>query len=766
MNNGKVLLLWAVVVWFYGPVWGQEEKVDSLEQLLEEARGEGIREAEILLELSEVYLNTDPEAGEKKALAARQLLKGKDEVELFVKALNILGALSVKRGDLQSAKDNYDEAYQISLEHKMPIDQVIDAVKGKGTVASYTGNFEEALELYNEGLSICDSLGLLVQKADLLTNKSIVLQNQRKFEEALTLQKATWRLKKQLGVSKLELGKTLLGIANTFARMSQNDSASVYANQALSNFRDSGDQYGIALTFSAKGNIAQNLGKLEQAVACFDSARAYYTRTGNEQQVAISVMQAGSVMNTMQLSDQAAKYLKESLAILEKGQNKRALLFAYQSYANALSGTIDGEEGASARKVRDTVIFTNLKAAALANELGDRYNEGLTLSNLGLNYYRIEAYKEAVSALQKAIEIRKDQGLYNPYLTLGKCYLEMGMPAKAQRALMISDSLASQIDGLTNTAEYYKELSLAYEKLGMYAKSNKALFQYVDIRNQFYDENKAAAIAEIEERYQTEQKELQNQALQRENNLQVQINRNQRLGLGGLSLGLLALAGLSIFLYRQWQRIQAQKSEIELLHREQRHRMMNNLVFANSLMSLQVNRLKEQPEAQQAVKEADARLRAMSVLQSRLHHDGEGQKTVAIREYLEEITTALQRSFGSPEQPLRIHLHAPDAERVDGEAAMRIGLIVNELATNSCKHAFAEQPNPEINVALQPETEGHYRLIYTDNGSGLPADFQVDTKQSMGLFLLHNLVKQLNGRIAFSGEKGTRVECELDLKAA
>jgi two-component sensor histidine kinase len=97
---------------------------------------------------------------------------------------------------------------------------------------------------------------------------------------------------------------------------------------------------------------------------------------------------------------------------------------------------------------------------------------------------------------------------------------------------------------------------------------------------------------------------------------------------------------------------------------------------------------------------------------------------------------------------------------------MRIGLIVNELATNSCKHAFAEQPDPQIDVELAPEAEGRYRLTYTDNGSGLPADFQVDTKQSMGLFLIHNLVKQLNGRIAFSDDQGTRVECELDLKAA
>ena len=766
MKVFKILLWFSAVGWFCGPVWGQEGKVDSLEQLLARVGDSDIQKAEILTALSEAYEKANPKAGIRKAQTALELLEGKNEFEPYVKTLNLLGALSVKIGDIKAAKEYYERAYDVALERHLSFEERVDAITGKGTIAAYTGDNALALQLYDQGLAICDSLGLLEQKADLLYNKSLVFQTQGKYEEALALQKTALRFKKQLGLNAGKLGQAFLGIANNFGRQGLNDSALVYATLALASFRDVGDEYGLAACFSTKGNITRGLGKMHEAVSYFDSARIYYRRLGNEQQVAISGMQAGSVMNAMQLSDKAAKYLRESLAILEKGQNKPALLFAYQSFANALSGSIDGQEDQQARMVRDTIIQLYLKAEAIAKELGDSYSEGLVLSNLGLNYYLTDEYNEAISVLRKAIELRDDKGLYNPFLTLGKCYLETGKPNQARRAFLTSDSLASQVQGLTNTAEFYKELALGYEKLGMHAEGNKALFQYVEIRNQYYDENKAAAIADIEERYQTQQKELQNQALQRENELQATINRNQRVGIGGLSLGLIILAGLSAFLYRQRQRIQAQKSEIELLHREQRHRMMNNLVFANSLMSLQVNRLKEQPEAQQAVKEADARLRAMSVLQSRLHHDGEGQQTVAIREYLEEVTTALQHSFGSPDKPLRVHLHAPDAEWVDGEAALRIGLIVNELATNSCKHAFTEQPNPEINVELRPETEGRYRLIYTDNGSGLPADFEVDIKKSMGLFLIHNLVKQLNGRIFFSGDEGTRVECELDLKAA
>lgn len=382
-------------------------------------------------------------------------------------------------------------------------------------------------------------------------------------------------------------------------------------------------------------------------------------------------------------------------------------------------------------------------------------------------------YKATIKALERGRQCMKE-GMQNPRfiflfdLAEGEAWCKLGDAGRASsflnksRATLDAHDQLQIIDYQTRQVKLDLQIRLMEsmpELIPLYKKYDSLRVKELTIASE-------KKLKEAIVKYQTEQKELQNQALQRENELQAKINTNQRMGIGGLSLGLVVLAGLSVFLYRQRQRIQAQKSKIELLHREQRHRMMNNLVFANSLMSLQVNRLKEQPEAQQALREAESRLRAMSALHNRLHHDGEGQKSILIKDYLDEVTTALQRSFSSLEQPLNIHLHAPDAEQVDGEAAMRIGLIVNELATNSCKHAFTEQPKPEINVELRSETEDRYRLIYTDNGSGLPADFEVDTKKSMGLFLIHNLVKQLNGRISFSGDEGTRVECELDLKAA
>lgn len=64
-----------------------------------------------------------------------------------------------------------------------------------------------------------------------------------------------------------------------------------------------------------------------------------------------------------------------------------------------LSGIIDGEEGVFVWKVWDMVIFINLKVVVLVNELGDCYNEGFMLLNLGLNYYCIEVYKEVVFVL-------------------------------------------------------------------------------------------------------------------------------------------------------------------------------------------------------------------------------------------------------------------------------------------------------------------------------------------------------------------------------
>lgn len=485
----------------------------------------------------------------------------------------------------------------------------------------------------------------------------------------------------------------------------------------------------------------------------FNKAADYFDRSGDQKNQLAAKYNQANLLTRLEHYERAEKSYQELLEITENPV-VHGVVFSSLGILNMKQG-----------KHSEALSFL-LKSEALIDYASE---PELTYLNLGIAYLNLERFRMAEEALARAAKICKERGLKRSFLLVWnnfvKLYYRSGDLGRAREFLDLAEEQVSP-SNLTEQAVIYEMKAKIYEA----EKDWENALAFLK-RKQIYTDSiesieKLEMITDIETKYQTEQKELQNQVLQRENELQAKINTNQRMGIGGLSLGLVALAGLSLFLFHQRQRIQAQKSEIELLHREQRHRMMNNLVFANSLMSLQVNRLKEQPEAQQALREAESRLRAMSALHNRLHHDGEGQKSILIHGYLDEVTTALQRSFSSPESPLAIHLHCPEHEQVDGEAAMRIGLIVNELATNSCKHAFAGQPAPQIDIHLKPEPEACYRLIYTDNGSGLPADFEVDTQKSMGLFLIHNLVKQLNGRISFSGDEGTRVECELNLKAA
>jgi len=549
------------------------------------------------------------------------------------------------------------------------------------------------------------------------------------------------------------VAEAMNSMAKAYLTKNKLDSTILIVENALEWIDEEKYAEACATLYMTKGSAYFYQSNLIDAVKSFETSARLYAEAGDTKKQEGALANMGTVL----LSKEE---FKRSKAIFEKLTQSADPQVEQNAYSNL--GSIAGFQGRLEESLRHLEDALRVGKQNNLDTLRTKLNLAITNEKLGDDDIAIQLYEEVKSSYEK-VGARRLQGktAYN----LAYLYVNQGKYEKALAEI----ELAERLLDVSNTQEWLELYNVKHEvlkNLGDYKKAYESLDKSYQLRDSLFKSEKTAAVTEIETRYQTEQKELENQALQRKTELQASINRNQWMGIFGLGGGLLLLGGFSYLLYRQRQRVQAQKSEIELLHREQRHRMMNNLVFANSLMGLQVRRLAEQPEAQQAVKEAESRLNAMSALHRRLHHDGEGQKSISLHGYLQEVTSALQRSFSSPESPIRINLHCPEEAEVDGDAAMRISLIVNELATNSCKHAFAEQPEPQIDVRLEPQPNTRYRLVYTDNGSGLPADFQVDTKQSMGLYLLHNLVKQLNGRIAFSGEEGTRVECELDLEAA
>jgi len=94
----------------------------------------------------------------------------------------------------------------------------------------------------------------------------------------------------------------------------------------------------------------------------------------------------------------------------------------------------------------------------------------------------------------------------------------------------------------------------------------------------------------------------------------------------------------------------------------------------------------------------------------------------------------------------------------DVDTAIPLGLIVNEIVTNTYKYAFKDK-NDEVNkisIEIEKQKDATYKLIIEDNGIGIPEDFNIETSKSIGLKLVKRLIKQLHGTFQLIRKPGTR----------
>jgi two-component sensor histidine kinase len=131
---------------------------------------------------------------------------------------------------------------------------------------------------------------------------------------------------------------------------------------------------------------------------------------------------------------------------------------------------------------------------------------------------------------------------------------------------------------------------------------------------------------------------------------------------------------------------------------------------------------------------------------------------VDIKDYLENLTTSLAGSFGYSNKHIETHVDLQQPS-MDIDTAIPIGLIVNELVTNSFKHAFAAIQQPKIYVNLTRNTAGNIQLNIKDNGNGMT--LHADTSKSFGMKLVRTLVEQLNGTMLQQQDNGTTYNIQL-----
>lgn len=527
-----------------------------------------------------------------------------------------------------------------------------------------------------------------------------------------------------------------------------------------------------------------------------DSARYYYQRAwdisekrGDEENM------ARANFNLATLEYAAGNYLsaievyRKTELIFKKLNNERALSRIYNNLGQVFLRSEQYEYAIS-------YFFQSIELKKKMNDVKGQFN---SYTNLSVAYRKAQRYQEAIKTSRIVLAMSKESGddlaYRNELLNLGEIYAELN---KADSALMLfkeSEDLLEKVDPVTfkanlwiNLAEFYvsshdypkaknyldKASSIAAADPTQWLRYLKVQTMYFSQRGQFEqafksqallmeESNKQAGEAvmkklkEYEVLFETEKKENQISTLElekKESVLREQQSAFQRNVFVGIAVMLFGIAAVVFWQYNQKQKINSKLSvalaEREVLLKEIHHRVKNNLQVISSLLNLQSKNVADK-SVQEAVLEGRNRVKSMSIIHEHLYQK-ENLTGIAMDIYIQELYRGLVRAYGKDEETITLLLQVQPLV-LDVDTAIPLGLIINELLTNSLKYAFPENRYGTIEVYLKQVNET-LNVRVTDNGVG-----KKDAESAgFGTQLVAILADKLKAVVQERSEHGTETE--------
>jgi len=203
--------------------------------------------------------------------------------------------------------------------------------------------------------------------------------------------------------------------------------------------------------------------------------------------------------------------------------------------------------------------------------------------------------------------------------------------------------------------------------------------------------------------------------------------------------------------------------EKEALLREIHHRVKNNMQIISSLLNLQRSYVQEN-ETRNVLKDSQSRVKSMAMIHEKLYMSSD-LSHINFKEYTEKLVSDIFYTYGIKKGTIEAILNVEDIE-INMETAIPLGLIINELVTNSLKFAFPKMDEGAVTVEMKTRN-GEHTLTVDDNGIGVPEDIDFKKTESLGLQLVNSLVHQIDGEISLERGHGTKFKIifkELDYK--
>jgi two-component sensor histidine kinase len=191
--------------------------------------------------------------------------------------------------------------------------------------------------------------------------------------------------------------------------------------------------------------------------------------------------------------------------------------------------------------------------------------------------------------------------------------------------------------------------------------------------------------------------------------------------------------------------------EREILLAEIHHRVRNNLAIISGLINIQANSLKEE-KSKEIFEETKNRIYAMALIHTLLYQN-KSFADIDFSQYIDLFCGNIQKSY---------HTHSgvtieKNIEKVDFDinTAIPLAMIINELVTNSFKHAFKDQSKGKITINLKKAGDDQFKICISDDGPGIDKDINSLLSEGIGLDIVRSLTEQIDGQLHYTNEHGS-----------